>query len=89
MENESRWTQQRLTEVLNSGHWLGSYISSMLEEHETNGLTFHQANELLATEKREFDRDLDVARRMYRVYGDLVVEASPSDSTTPEPSFGR
>ena len=89
MENERQWTQQRLAEVLQSGHWLGSYISSMLEEHETNGLSFDQANGLLATEKREFDRDLAIARRMYRVYGDLVVNASPSDSATPEPSFGR
>jgi len=72
MDQEGRWAKERFNEVIESGHWLGNYVNSLLEEHETNGISFEKAGQLLATEKREFEKDLAIARRMLRVYGKLV-----------------
>ena len=73
MEHEIRWAQERFEEVLQSGHWLGNYINSLLEDHDTSEISFEKAEQFLSTERREFDKDLAIARRMYRVYPQLVL----------------
>ncbi len=63
----------RLQEVLDSEHWLGNYVSVLLSCWELTGsVDFSTARELLDTEEKEFQRDLEVARRMYNLYPDLV-----------------
>lgn len=60
---------QRLSELLTTEHWLGDFISVLLSSHELNsGIDFPTAEKLLATEKAEFEHDLTIARRMYRLY---------------------
>jgi hypothetical protein len=63
--------------LIRSEHWLGSYVRDLLSAHELSaGIDFNAANQLLAAEKDQFERDLAVAKRMLRIYGRTVLEDS-------------
>jgi len=64
----------RLQTLIKSEHWLTTYVSDLLSAHDLSaGIDFRTAEQLLAAEKEQFDRDLAVARRMLRVYGRQVL----------------
>ena len=63
----------RFQGLLKSEHWLASYIKDLLSAHDLSaGIDFSTAEQLLAAEKEQFEKDLEIARRMLRVYGKLV-----------------
>ena len=63
----------RFQGLLKSEHWLASYIKDLLSAHDLSaGIDFSTAEQLLAAEKEQFEKDLELARRMLRVYGKLV-----------------
>lgn len=60
----------RLQTLMRSEHWLTTYITDLLKAHDlSEGIDFRAAEQLLAAEKEQFERDLAIARRMLRVYG--------------------
>ncbi len=70
-------TIARLQTLIKSEHWLASYVSDLLSAHDLSaGIDFRTAEQLLAAEKEQFDRDLAIARRMLRIYGRQVVGES-------------
>ncbi len=63
----------RFNGLIKSEHWLASYVKDLLSAHDLSaGIDFVTAEQLLAAEKEQFERDLAVARRMLRVYGKQV-----------------
>ena len=69
LKQDRELAKQRLGEVLSSEHWLGDYISVLLSSFELNSdLDFATAQKLLETERAEFEKDLAIARRMFRLY---------------------
>ena len=71
----------RLHTLIKSEHWLAPYISDLLSAHDlSTGIDFRSAEQLLAAEKEQFDRDLAVARRMLRIYGRQVLGDSLAQS---------
>lgn len=63
---------------LDSDHWLASYINDLLNAHRLgNGLDFATAEMLLAQEKQTFEKELAIARKVYRLYPYLVDAAEP------------
>ena len=67
-------TIARLQTLIKSEHWLASYVSDLLSAHDLSaGIDFRTAEQLLASEKEQFARDLAVARRMLRIYGRQVL----------------
>ncbi|HUA18095.1 MAG TPA: hypothetical protein VMB25_05075 [Bryobacteraceae bacterium] len=67
-------TMARLQTLIKSEHWLASYVSDLLSAHDLSaGIDFRTAEQLLAAEKEQFERDLAVARRMLRIYGRQVL----------------
>jgi hypothetical protein len=79
---ETQRAAARLTEILESGHWLGDYAGALIESYEASGgMSFEQAEKLLNAAKEQYDRDLEVARRMYRLYREQVIadeESAPA-----------
>lgn len=70
-------TIARLQTLIKSEHWLASYVSDLLSAHDLSaGIDFRTAEQLLAAEKEQFERDLAIARRMLRIYGRQVVGES-------------
>lgn len=67
----------RFQSLLKSEHWLASYIKDLLSAHDLSaGIDFSTAEQLLSAEKEQFEKDIEIARRMLRVYGKLIsVEA--------------
>jgi hypothetical protein len=64
----------RLQTLIKSEHWLASYVSDLLSAHDLSaGIDFRTAEQLLAAEKEQFERDLAIARRMLRIYGRQVL----------------
>lgn len=71
----------RLQTLIKSEHWLASYVSDLLSAHDLSaGIDFRTAEQLLAAEKEQFERDLAVARRMLRIYGRQVLGDSVAQS---------
>jgi hypothetical protein len=67
-------TLARLQGLMRSEHWLATYVSDLLSAHELSaGIDFRTAEQLLAAEKEQFEKDLAIARRMLRVYGKQVM----------------
>ena len=63
----------RFQGLIKSEHWLATYIKDLLSAHDLSaGIDFGTAEQLLAAEKEQFDKDLAIARRMLRVYGKQV-----------------
>lgn len=63
----------RFQALMKTEHWLASYIKDLLSAHDLSaGIDFGTAEQLLSAEKEQFEKDLDIARRMLRVYGKLV-----------------
>ena len=59
---------------MRSEHWLATYVSDLLSAHDLSaGIDFRTAEQLLAAEKEQFEKDLAIARRMLRVYGKQVM----------------
>jgi hypothetical protein len=53
--------------------WLACCIRTLLRAYTSgNPIDFEIAETLLAQEKQTFERDLEVARRIYRLYPHLV-----------------
>jgi hypothetical protein len=49
-------------------------VSDLLSAHDLSaGIDFRTAEQLLAAEKEQFEKDLAIARRMLRVYGKQVM----------------
>ena len=71
-------TFAELERILHTGHWLGNLISDLISAHRLSaGLDFKTAEMLLEYEKEIFEKDLAIARKMYRLYGNLVVPRVP------------
>ena len=67
-------TLSRLQALVRSEHWLATYVSDLLSAHDLSaGIDFRTAEQLLAAEKEQFEKDLAIARRMLRVYGKQVM----------------
>jgi len=67
-------TLSRLQSLMRSEHWLATYVSDLLSAHDLSaGIDFRTAEQLLAAEKEQFEKDLAIARRMLRVYGKQVM----------------
>ena len=67
-------TLARLQTLMRSEHWLATYVSDLLSAHDLSaGIDFRTAEQLLAAEKEQFEKDLAIARRMLRVYGKQVM----------------
>ena len=67
-------TLTRMQALMRSEHWLATYVSDLLSAHDLSaGIDFRTAEQLLAAEKEQFEKDLAIARRMLRVYGKLVM----------------
>lgn len=63
----------RFQSLLKSEHWLASYIKDLLSAHDLSaGIDFSTAEQLLSAEKEQFEKDIEIARRMLRVYGKLI-----------------
>lgn len=63
---------EQFARLLNTEHWLRSYITDLLGAHAIgNGIDFHTAELLLKQEKESFESDLALARRMYKLYPQL------------------
>lgn len=63
----------RFQALMKTEHWLASYVKDLLSAHDLSaGIDFGTAEQLLSAEKEQFEKDLDIARRMLRVYGKLV-----------------
>ena len=74
-------TLTRLQTLLRSEHWLATYISDLLSAHDLSaGIDFRTAEQLLAAEKEQFEKDLGIARRMLRVYGKQVMAENLAQS---------
>jgi len=74
--------QSRFNLLISSDHWLAMYVSDLLSAHDlSGGIDFKAAEQLLAAEKEEFEKDLATARRMLRIYGRQVLEESPQHAT--------
>ncbi len=71
---ETQEAAARLTEILEGGHWVGDYAAALIEAYDASGgMSFEQAEQLLRAAREQFDEDLEVARRMYRLYREEVV----------------
>jgi len=76
-------TIARLQTLIKSEHWLASYVSDLLSAHDLSaGIDFRTAEQLLAAEKEQFERDLAVARRMLRIYGRQVLGDSMAQNAS-------
>lgn len=63
----------RFNNLIKSEHWLATYVKDLLSAHDLSaGIDFGTAEQLLAAEKEQFEKDLATARRMLRVYGRQV-----------------
>ena len=63
----------RFQALKKSQHWLAAYIEDLLSEyHLSGGIDFGAAEQLLSAEKDQFERDLAIARRMLRLYGEQI-----------------
>ncbi len=72
----------RLQTLIRSEHWLATYISDLLSAHDlSDGIDFRTAEQLLAAEREQFEKDLAVARRMLRVYGKQLTADNIVQST--------
>ncbi len=72
----------RLQTLIRSEHWLATYISDLLSAHDlSGGIDFRTAEQLLAAEREQFEKDLTVARRMLRVYGKQLTADNIVQST--------
>jgi hypothetical protein len=75
-------TLARMQNLMRSEHWLATYVSDLLSAHDLSaGIDFRTAEQLLAAEKEQFEKDLAIARRMLRVYGKLVMADNLSQGT--------
>jgi hypothetical protein len=64
---------KQLTDLLNSGHWMGNYIVDLLKAAKPGaGMEFEAAEALLSKERQTFEHDLAVARKMYQLYPHAV-----------------
>ena len=71
----------RFHALMKSEHWLATYIKDLLSAHDLSaGVDFGTAEQLLAAEKDQFEKDLVVARRMLRVYGKYVADEAHAAS---------
>lgn len=74
-------TLARLQTLMRSEHWLATYVSDLLSAHDLSaGIDFRTAEQLLAAEKEQFEKDLAIARRMLRVYGKQVMAENMSQN---------
>lgn len=65
------------TGMPDNDHWLACYIRNLLHNFKANNsLDFATAEALLAQEKETFERELAMARRFYRLYPNLVDDAT-------------
>lgn len=70
---EDEKVQSRFQALLETHHWLGNYIAKLVSAYHRSGdVDFSTAERLLLAEKEQFERDLAVARRMLRMYGDQL-----------------
>jgi len=59
--------------ISQSGHWLGNLITDLINAHKlSGGIDFRTAEMLLQQEKEALEKDLAIARRLYRLYPNLV-----------------
>ena len=71
--DEEKATSQ-FQSLMKSEHWLGTYVRDLLSAHDlAAGIDFNTASQLLSAEKELFEKDLAVARRMLRIYGNKVL----------------
>jgi len=78
---------QRLSGLLSTEHWLGDHISALLSSYERHGdIDFASAERMLATEKAEFEKDLAIAKRMFRLYPKLVTPDAGENRDSQEPA---
>ena len=74
-------TLARLQALMRSEHWLATYVSDLLSAHDLSaGIDFRTAEQLLAAEREQFEKDLAIARRMLRVYGKQVMAENLSQA---------
>lgn len=60
---------EQFTRLLRAEHWLKSYMKDLLKAHQSGtGLDFDTAELLLRQEKKAFEADLAIARRMHQLY---------------------
>lgn len=84
LEQDRQMAARRLENLLGTEHWLGSFIGVLLSSYEQDrAMEFTTAEKLLATEKEEFERDLAIARKMLRLYPNLL-EAKPAAESKPD-----
>ena len=75
-------TLARLQALMRSEHWLATYVSDLLSANDLSaGIDFRTAEQLLAAEKEQFEKDLGIARRMVRVYGKQVMAENMSQNS--------
>lgn len=75
--------------LIDKDHWLTSYIHDLVQAFKLGSrIDFTTAEMLLAQEKQNFERELATARKIYRLYPQLVDEHSRSShvDTPPERS---
>lgn len=74
---------QRLGQLIGDGHWVGGFVSDLVSASElTGGIDFATAEQLLATAKDEFEKELALARRMYRLYPELVTKTEHQNAVS-------
>ena len=84
LEQDRQMATRRLEDLLGTEHWLGDFMSALLGSFELNGaIEFSTVEKLLATEKEEFERDLAIARKMFRLYPGLL-ESKPAPESKPD-----
>jgi hypothetical protein len=63
----------RFQALKKSQHWLAAYIEDLLSAHHlSGGIDFSAAEQLLSAEKDQFEKDLAIARRILRLYGQQI-----------------
>lgn len=63
----------RFQALKKSQHWLAAYIEDLLSAHHlSGGIDFSAAERLLSAEKDQFEKDIEIARRMLRLYGKQI-----------------
>jgi hypothetical protein len=69
-------TAGKASELLNTDHWLKSYVVDLLSAHQRGGgVDFDTAGHLLEQHKKAFEAELAVARRFYHNYPHLFHES--------------
>ena len=77
VQDSGEWATfvQQLETIVAEGHWLGDYIKDLVNACDSlDGISFEHAHALLTQTRQLLEEDLAVARRMYRLYPQLVTQ---------------